>query len=134
LIGRLALLKSVSPTQKKFAKPPPDPVELMSIETSGFASEKSSATAVISGKTVLDPAMLIDPESPASALSLASSEPASLELSPLELPESPPSVSVQPASASAPAPARAASDRRRVIPSAVRGWLDAITARSGKRD
>jgi hypothetical protein len=110
-IGRLALLKSVSPVQKKFEKPPPDPVELMSGSTPGCSSAKSSMTALISGNTVLDPAMLIGPESS----------------SPPSEPSPPSELWVQPASPSAPAPAIAASDLRRVIPVASASWLEAIT-------
>jgi hypothetical protein len=106
-IGRLALLKSVRPSQKKFEKPPPEPVELMSMLTSGFSLSNSSPIADISGKTVLDPAMLISPESP------------SLLSSPLW---------VQPARPTAPMPATLASAVRRVIPRPSPVWLAAITS------
>src|SRR5215217_8657076 len=62
-IGREASLMSVSPTQN-FSNPPPVPAWPTLISTSGFSPLNCSATAWVSGPTVLDPLILIEPERP----------------------------------------------------------------------
>src|SRR5215204_2300174 len=52
---------SVSPTQN-FSNPPPVPAWPTLISTSGFSPLNCSATAWVSGPTVLDPLILIEPE------------------------------------------------------------------------
>src|SRR5215217_2917533 len=54
---------SVSPTQN-FSNPPPVPAWPTLISTSGFSPLNCSATAWVSGPTVLDPLILIEPERP----------------------------------------------------------------------
>ena len=56
LIGREALEMSVSPTVNRL-KPPPVPVMAFWIWRSGFASRNDSATAMVIGATVDEPAM-----------------------------------------------------------------------------
>ena len=60
-IGREASEMSVSPAQN-FSKPPPVPEMPTVILTSGLSSRNSSAAASLSGPTVLDPSILIEPE------------------------------------------------------------------------
>src|SRR5215211_1832625 len=54
---------SVSPTQN-FSNPPPVPACPTLISTSGLSPLNCSATAWVSGPTVLEPLMLIEPERP----------------------------------------------------------------------
>ncbi|MPM93658.1 hypothetical protein SDC9_140798 [bioreactor metagenome] len=58
LIGREALLMSVSPAMN-FSNPPPVPDTPIVALTSGFAIENSSATASMIGNTVEDPSTKI---------------------------------------------------------------------------
>src|SRR5215210_2866769 len=60
-IVRDASLMSVSPAQN-FSNPPPVPAWPTEIWTSGFSSLNCSATASVSGPTVLEPSIRIDPE------------------------------------------------------------------------
>ncbi len=59
LIGREALEMSVSPTVNR--KPPPVPVMAFWIYRSGFDRGNDSATAIVIGATVEEPAMLTEP-------------------------------------------------------------------------
>ena len=71
---------SVSPAQN-FSKPPPVPDVPTETLTSGFSAMKRSATASVSGPTVLEPSMRIVPESAAVSPPLVVSD-ASSPLSP----------------------------------------------------
>ena len=62
LMGREASEMSVSPAQN-FWKPPPVPETPTVTRTSGATERNSSATASVTGKTVLDPSMATEPES-----------------------------------------------------------------------
>jgi hypothetical protein len=62
-ISREASLIAVSPTQN-FSKPPPVPAWPTVTSTSGFDAANCSATAWVSGPTVLEPSTRIEPESP----------------------------------------------------------------------
>ena len=62
-IAREASLKSVSPAQN-FSKPPPVPEVPTVTLTSGFSCWKPSATASVSGATVLEPSIRIVPDRP----------------------------------------------------------------------
>ena len=62
LIGRDASEMSVSPAQN-FSKPPPVPEVPTVTRTPEFSSWNSSAAASVSGATVLEPSMLIVPDS-----------------------------------------------------------------------
>ena len=54
---------TVSPAQN-FSKPPPVPDFADEISTSGFSPLNCSATAVVSGPTVLEPSMRSEPDRP----------------------------------------------------------------------
>src|SRR5919108_314836 len=70
LIGREASEMSVSPAQN-FSKPPPVPEVPTVIFTPGFSPWKFSAAASAKGATVLDPSILMVPDSsPVLALAL----------------------------------------------------------------
>src|SRR5215207_10047563 len=62
-ISREASLIEVSPTQN-FSKPPPVPAWPTVTSTSGFDPLNCSATAWVSGPTVLEPSTRIEPERP----------------------------------------------------------------------
>ena len=66
LIGREALLMSVSARQN-FWKPPPVPEVPTWTSTAGFSFLNSSATASAMGYTVLEPSTLIEPAAPPDA-------------------------------------------------------------------
>src|SRR5215210_2800345 len=79
LMGREASEMSVSPAQN-FSKPPPVPDAPTVILTPGCSSLNSSPAASANGKTVLEPSILMLPESslpvpPAEPLELLSSSP-----------------------------------------------------------
>ena len=76
LMGREASEMSVSPLQN-FSKPPPVPETPTVTRTSGATERNSSATASVTGKTVLEPsiATLPDSDSPLPVVSPPSSPP-----------------------------------------------------------
>src|SRR5688572_20944276 len=67
-MGREASLISISP-RPNFLNPPPVPDRATEIFTAGCTALNSSATASVIGYTVLDPSMLIVPESLFSSVS-----------------------------------------------------------------
>ena len=70
LIGREASEMSVSPAQKR-SKPPPVP-EIPTVRTTPeFSAPNSSAAAVVSGPTVLEPSASTEPESSSAGASVS---------------------------------------------------------------
>jgi hypothetical protein len=67
LIGRDAFENCVSPVPQKRSKPPPEPEIDRLMMTSGCAEAYSSAMASVSGPTVDEPSISIEPESSSEA-------------------------------------------------------------------